>query len=240
MMEWLLNNLLFASVIFYIGAMTLWGHKKGFFRIAVSLLSLVITLSFSSMIFPSINSFIRENTGIEKGISNIMLENIGVDHISGEEMDKFEQEKAIDSLKLPKIIKDELIKNNDESVYNFLGADGFKNYLIKYISKTVLNIIIFVLASLVIWILLHILMEILDVFAKVPVIHGLNQIAGAVFGFTNALVVLWIVALFIGAMSGTSWGAEVVKQINANIFLKFIFDYNLVGIFMKGILFKIF
>ena len=82
MIKLVLNNMLFILVVTYIIFMTLRGHKKGFFRIAISTISIVITLFFSSIIFPKINSFIKENTAVENGISNIMLNNIGVENVS--------------------------------------------------------------------------------------------------------------------------------------------------------------
>lgn len=234
MIKLILNNMLFILVIVYIIFMTLRGHKKGFFRIAISTISIVITLFFSSIIFPKIDSFIKENTAVENGISNIMLNNIGVENVSiSDSNDEMEQEEAINSLSLPKNIKKALIRNNNSESYSVLGVQGFKEYLSKYVSETILNIIIFVIVSAVIWIVLHIVMEILDIFAKVPVIHGLNQILGALVGFSNALIILWILSLFVGALAGTPIGINIMQKIESNWLLSVIFDNNLISLFMQ-------
>ncbi|WP_373722486.1 CvpA family protein [Bacteroides heparinolyticus] len=221
--------------------MMLYGHKKGFFRLAVSMLSLLLTLAISSILFPSLHGFVKEKTGIESGIHQMLLDNIGMENISGDAVqDSRGQEEAIATLHIPKDMKKNISENNRSAIYELLGVEDFKEYVSKYISNVVLNIIVFVITCVLVWIILHILMEVLDVFAKIPVIHGLNQIAGAVLGLANGLMILWIIFLFIGAMSGTSWGAMLMESITKSSILSFIFDNNLLSTLMKKSLYGIF
>lgn len=239
MINFMQDNILFILVVAYIIFMTLRGHKRGFFRIAISMLSIIITLFFSSIIFPAINNYIKENTSIENGISKLMLENIGVENISAiNANDEISQAAAIDSLALPKNVKNALIKNNNSEIYALLGVDNFKEYISEYISETILNTIMFVIVFSVIWMILHILMEVLDIFSKIPVIHGLNQIAGAVIGFSNAIIILWILSLFVGAISGIPLGQSILAKIESNWFLSLIFNNNLISTYMKKILYE--
>ncbi len=241
MINYLLNNTLFIGVLFYIIIMTLSGHKRGLFRIAISTLSLILTLFLSGLFFPNINKIIKENTGIQNGIRNIMLNNIGVENISSiDAQSEEEQNELIESLNIPYNMKKALKNHNEKDIYEQLGVDNFKEYVARYTSSTILNIIMFVIVFVIIWIILHILMEVLDLFAKIPIIHGLNQIGGAFVGFANAIIILWILSLFLSTMVGTVIGSKIISQIEKNWLLSFIFNNNLLSLFMRKKLYGIF
>ena len=58
--------------------------------------------------------------------------------------------------------------------------------------------------------------------SKVPVIHGLNQIAGAAGGFIYAIFIVWLVFLFLGVSLSTSWGRDMLGAIESSFFLSFL------------------
>lgn len=241
MIDWCIDNALQIVVIAYIIFMLLRGHKRGFLKVALSMTAIVITLFLSSILLPKVNLYVKENTKIQEGIRNFMLDDIGIDNISADSSKSADmQENLILNLNLPKGVKEALIKNNTDSIYESLGVERFKDYVSKYIGDIILNRIIFVLLFAIIWILLHIFLEIADAFTKIPVINGLNQIFGAILGLINSLVILWILCLFISSISGTFWGMKIMEQINDKWFLKFIYDNNLLSYFMKQTLYGIF
>ena len=79
-------------------------------------------------------------------------------------------------------------------------------------------------------------MKVLDVFAKLPVIHGLNQIAGAVMGLGEGLFGLWAFFILLSCFAGTVWGRRLLELIYANVWLRFLYQYNMITWFLKSML----
>ena len=76
----------------------------------------------------------------------------------------------------------------------------------------------------------------LDLIAKLPILSGLNQIAGAVLGAAEALVFIWIACLVFTALSGTALGRGVLAQVEASVWLSWLYDHNMLTLMIFGIL----
>lgn len=74
------------------------------------------------------------------------------------------------------------------------GVEAFAGSLAVKISAVVSNILAFVAIFFVVFIVLKLLCLVLDVFAKLPVLNGINKAFGLVFGIVEALVLGVIIA----------------------------------------------
>ena len=53
---------------------------------------------------------------------------------------KEEQQKALENSSLPNVLKETLLENNNEGMYQMLGVDSFLGYVSKYLAGVVVNI----------------------------------------------------------------------------------------------------
>ena len=106
------------------------------------------------------------------------------------------------------------------------------DYLSRAVLRTVLGILLFFAVS----ILLRILMHVLDIFTRLPVVHGLNQIFGAFLGLAWGLVLVWTGFLVLGFFEGTVIGSGIRQIIDRVLWLKLLYDMNPVGMLLRGIL----
>ena len=132
----------------------------------------------------------------------------------------------IGALPLPAFIKEALIQNNNPAMYEALGITEFRAYVAAYITKMLLHALVFIILMIVVSLLLHLIAKALDLVARLPVLHTLNKLGGLIFGFVNAVIVLWLLCTFFTIISGSQLGKEIYRQINELEILKIIYDQN--------------
>lgn len=145
------------------------------------------------------------------------------------------QRRFIEEMPLPDALKELLIENNNDEVYQLLGVDAFAEYIGNYLANVIVNLIGFVILFVVIYITLKLLAGALNLVAKLPVLSGINQIAGALLGGLEGLFFLWLAFLPVTAFSASSWASAVLEQIEASPWLSFLYHYNPVSRLALGI-----
>ena len=66
----------------------------------------------------------------------------------------------------------------------------------------------------------------LDVLANLPLIGTVNKIGGAIVGFVQGLLIIWVACLVVTAFGDKAWAQETFSQINSNALLTFIYEKN--------------
>lgn len=229
-----------AAAVYLIG-MILYGHYRGFIRLAVSVAALVITLFAVRIAQPYVTDWLKNETpvyesivtGIEKaaGLDEAM-ENMPEDHVQ----EKAAERVVIEGLNLPEQLKGMLINNNNGEVYQTLGVNLFREYVSGYLADLILRFGVFAGMFMILFILLKILVVWLDLLAKLPILSGLNQIAGAILGGAEAMIFLWIICLILTVFSGTELGRAIMNQISASPWLSWIYDHNMLSVLAAGVL----
>ena len=206
-LEMLSGRWLEVAVAAYLIGMMLYGHYRGFIRIAVSVMSLFITLFAVRVAIPQTAEWLEHNTALYETMKESALKASGLD----EKMDEMAQtaglagkagERAvIESLEIPDQVKKLLIENNNGEVYQEMGVQIFEDYVGKYLADRVIRVIIFTVLFTVFYASLHIVIVWLNLLSRLPIIYGLNKIAGAVLGLTEALIFVWIGCLVLTLFS---------------------------------------
>ena len=198
----------------YLIGMMLYGHYRGFLRLAVSMAALLIALVGVRVMMPQVTAFLKENTGIHQWM---------------------EERTLIEEISLPQSIKDALIENNNEEIYQLLGVDRFIDYIGSFLADRIINTLAFIILFLVVYIAVRVLAHLLDIVAHLPVLSGMNQIAGAVLGLAMALFYFWIFCLVLNLFVSTDWGQYLINTIEATPWLSFLYRNNL----LSGILLSV-
>ena len=231
MKEFLTQYWLSVLIAVYLVGMTLYGHYRGFIRQAVSIVALVVSIAAVNLASPYVKDFLLQSeivqSAVRSGIESV-LEN-GVSLVPEQEGQPSAQRSYIESLELPEQLKGILIENNNNEVYELLGVDRFTDYLVSYIMEMIVSAISYVVVFLAVFILLHLLMRWLDLMVRLPILSGINQIAGAVLGLSQALIFIWLASVVLTIFATTSWGKAVFDQIEASAFLTFLYRNNLLA-----------
>lgn len=228
-----------AAGVFLIGMM-LYGHYRGFLRQCVSIGALVITLVVVKLATPYVTDVLKENTQIRNTVAQVLVNATGLDH-EGEEAEKAEetpayQRLAIEKLNIPQSVKDALIENNNHEVYSLLGVNRFIEYVSSYLAGILINAVSSVILFLLTFIVIQLLVRWLDLIARLPIISGLNQIAGAALGLAHGLLLLWVFFIVLDLCSATPLGGQLMSQVQSSKWLSLLYEYNLLNFIFQGII----
>lgn len=236
-MEFLAKHWLSVGTAVFLLAMVLYGHYRGFLRIAVSMVALIATLIIVRMGTPYMTNFLLQNTEIHAAVERGLLGISGAGEVSEEEVQlPAGQRMLIEHLNLPEQMKEALIENNNNEVYSLLGVDAFMDYIGAYLTNMVLNVVCSIILFLIVYIGIRLIMRWLDLLARLPILSGMNQIAGAVLGGVQGLLIIWILSLVVTVCSATVWGRAVLDQIEMTPWLFFLYKNNIFNWLVVGIL----
>lgn len=235
-MEIIMKHWLSLAAGIFLLAMMLYGHYRGFIRIGVALLSLVVNIACVRLATPYLTSFLMKNTELQQNMAKMIMNTIGLEEqLAGVQLPA-QQRMMIEQLKIPFQIKDLLLENNNTEIYRLLGVDTFFDYMGTYLAGIVLNLVASVILFTVIHWLLRLLVRWLNLIARLPLISGFNHIAGAVLGGVQGLLWLWGGCILVNLCSSTSWAAAVFQQIQSSFWLSYLYQNNLIDKIVVSIL----
>lgn len=139
---------------------------------------------------------------------------------------RIEQVRMIRSLPIPSFLQETMENYNNKEGYKKLGVTDFSGYISGFISNLLINILAFIVTSLVVWLIIRGVLSALDLFARFPILRQLNRLGGLVVGGIEGVFVCWLLFLIFSALSGTSFGAEVMRQIESSTLLRSLYDMN--------------
>ncbi len=222
-----MSNWLLILVIVLFAVLVIWGHYQGFFKMIVGLAAIAIAIAGTVLIGAPIAKKLCESdlrVKVEEKIEGFVTEYITEDL---ESLVGSAQDEAIDELPLPEILREILKRNNAGDVYKELGVKTFSEYLCRFLSRLVIYAAVCAVVFLVLLIATYVACFLLDIVAKLPILNGMNSLAGAAVGFVQALIYVWVFFLVVTACAGYDWGAECLKMIQDNTFLSFLYENNL-------------
>ena len=222
--------LLIVGAIFLISIIV--GYIRGFLKIAVSLAITVASIFLVMAISPHISGWLQESTAIEETVKNKLEgmielpEGVDAQTLSSVEIPREQQISLIEGAGLPSMIRDMLLENNNNEAYEALGVTNFVDYIGAYITKVIADILSFLIAWIIVTIIARILMGVIGIIDKLPVIGGLNKIAGAVVGAGIALIIVWILFILVTLLYNTTVGQACMTDIAASQILTKLYDGN--------------
>ena len=228
-------NWLFWAVIAFLAYHVIDGFCRGFIRKAVSAVSLIITLVLVTYLTPHITNFIQENTSLHEKLQEKCSE-----MFLNEEYDvdiKTDQVNLIENMDLPENIKEMLLENNNIEAYEILDVSDFGDYIGAYLANMIINALAYLISFLIIWTLLRMLLMAMDIVTKLPLLHGLNKLAGGVLGFVQGIVFVWIIFLLVSVLCNGNLGKQFFALIHENPFLLFLYNQNVIMKILFGLMF---
>lgn len=212
---------LLIGVVAFLALMMVYGYVRGLIKIVLSMAATIVTIVLATILTMPVASFI-EDSSVGKGMRESVNE-----IVSKAEIKEIEQ---IYELDFPKAILEPIAE----------GATNIKENLAEYIAQslthTIITALTFLVLVIVIYIIVRIVISVLDLVAKLPIINGVNKMAGGIIGLIQGLLFVWIGCLIVTACSDKEWAQEVFRQINDNSLLSFIYNNNLIVWLISSVL----
>ena len=134
-------------------------YKKGLVKLAVGLIAVLVAIILSVILYKPVSNLIIKNTGIDKKIENIIIENFSADTTDSGET---KYVGVIDYLE--KYAKDTANKTQNEIVYETAGTMAVK----------ITNIVVLLAIFIIIRAILLLLTFISDIITSLPLIKQFN------------------------------------------------------------------
>lgn len=218
-MNWLL--ILVAGVL--IGN-ALWGYKKGFMKVALSLVSWVAVLVVVYIGTPIMADIIKANTPIE----GIIEENFTMVINEAITSANFEDIAAA----LPQEVRELLDKSgilNNLNGGDVLPPDTAEKILESTgLAGSIISLLSAVVVAIVARIALLIAEFILGIAAKLPLIGPMDKLAGLGFGALKGLIWCWLILAIIGILALTGTNTELMALVHESEILTWLYDNNVI------------
>lgn len=142
------------------------GYKKGLIEVAFRLISFLIAIILSLMLYVPVSNYIIENTNIDEQIKTIIVNNINPEEVESEEKET--------SKEVPKIITDYINQTFTEVADT--AKDNVTEIVATNLSITAIKILTLILLFIVIRIMLTIVKFITNLISKLPIINSANKL----------------------------------------------------------------
>ena len=222
------------AVLALIAAACIMGFRKGFVKEIVSVFFMLISFLLVWAVNPYVNTFVKEYTPVYDTIQDkcqtMVSEQIG----NKKTLDKEEQNQVMENMELPDLLKNALVENNTAETYRYLAVSTFTEYISDSLAVVAVNGISFLISFVLSAAVIKLLGFILNVLTKLPVINGINKIAGAAVGGIKCIIFIWIAFLVLTLLCNTTLGQQGMALIQQDAFLNFLYSQNVfVKVFMS-------
>lgn len=179
---------------------TILGYCSGLIKTIWSVASIIIALMLSITLNPIVATVLQDTLNADSYLESVVDEKISdiADGISLETMTKQQEENYIQDLEIPEFLKNTLIEENTESIYNALGISSFKDYLVEKIVDFIIQILGYIIVFVLVFLLLRILGIVLNGLSKLPIIHGVNKITGGILGLLRGMLLALVIYKLFG------------------------------------------
>lgn len=228
-------NWLFWITVVFLGFHVIDGYRKGFIRKTVSAVSLILTLVLVTYLTPQITSFLQEHTSLYANLQEKCSE-----MFLDEDYDanvKTDQVLLIEHMELPENIKEMLLENNNTEAYDLLAVTGFYDYVGAYLANMILDTLAYLITFVLVFAGMKILLAALDIVTMLPILHGINKLAGGVLGMALGVLQVWLVFLLVSVLCSGDLGKMFFQLISENQFLLFLYEHNLIMNIVFGLIF---
>lgn len=211
------------------------GFRRGFVKEAVS--TFLVLLSFVGVWFvnPYVNTFIRENTPVYSEIQESVEEFAKEKTGRSGEPDEQEKQKILEEIGVPEMLAENILKNSSQEMYSYLAAQSFIEYISGYLATIVVNGLSFLLSFFLVTVSIRMVTYALNLIARLPVIHGVNKIAGGLLGGVKAILFIWVAMLILTIFCETSVGKAGFDMIEKDNMLRAMYENNILAKLFTGI-----
>lgn len=247
-MNWLAIVVLLTLVL-----STYCGYKKGFLRIAYSLVAWVLIFVFVSWSTPYLARYLTEHTKLADSIREKCEEHllaaaegsaetstgtatdVGAEALTGTDTDVgAEVSTGTDlgintdalaelGMNLPSALLEKL---QQQSAGDFLEQSGIYEAIAQTLTQYIIKAIAGLISLAVAVVLAFIIGRVLGLVSKIPIIHGINQGIGIFAGAVYGLLLVWVGMCIIALCIGSDAGRMLYSYVQENELLLLLYENN--------------
>lgn len=200
------NYIIDLVLIAIIALFTFIGYKRGLIKVAFGLVSFILAIAVSVLIYKPVSNFVINYTPIDDSIEEVITERLNSSDTTKEETENM----------VSNYYKN--IKNASTTVI----ADG--------ISKTIVNIGCILIVFIITKIILFFFRFAGDLISKLPLIKQFNSAGGFIYGLLKGFIIVYGLLALIAILSPIININNIIEIINKSIITNIMYNNNIIFI----------
>lgn len=208
-----------AITVAVLGGFAIWGACRGLFRTLTELLTMVVALVGAGLIAgalaapaarltaPLIEEHIRQQ--VDDAMTVQSSQQVQMPELDVEEDEGFEIADLLALMGLDEDVRDSLVEETQEKIAD--TGETIAVALVESVAQSLLYGVLFLLSFLILMVLLKLAIRALDLVLKLPGLHLVNSLGGAVVGLVEGALLAFL-AIWILRRLGVSFDTETVTQ----------------------------
>ncbi len=197
---------------------TFLGYKKGLIGVAFKIISFIIAIVITLILFKPISSIIINKTKIASTIEETINEKLSSIQITGGKIEE--------DTNLPKVLVNYI---NDEAsqMINQTG-ETIINTVSKNLTETAINVIVMIVIFIITRLLLIFAKAVLETVAELPIVKQFNEVGGVLYGLLRSLLIIYVVLALISLIIPVLNNTSILESINNTYITKMLYNNNLI------------
>lgn len=218
-------NFIDIVIIIFIGLTCLEGYRRGFIKTLFDTIGIIVAFFLSKQFYYIVEEFLLQHTKLYVKVHNFFeVKALGfteILHNGSKDIVSAFREKLNLPIELQHVIGSMFNNSTSTNIDNF---DIFVNN----ISVIVIRSISFLITFLVIYILLVIASNFINMLFKLPVLNITNKVFGAITGVAKSVVILYIIFALCSPIIGFVENNMVIEGIMKSESSKIFYDNNII------------
>ena len=207
------------------------GYINGLIKTILNLVLGIVTLVLVVLVSPRVCTFLQEQTPLPDYIQTktevIVIEQAEKKLQEGVSWEQLGAEAFVEELPFLPAMKDAVLESDLFHAQASLEIQQLASAVAGVIADKVIILIGYFSTFVVVFIALRIVAFVLDIIGRLPLINGINKMAGLAAGLAEGLVVVWILGIGLTLFSTTALGQSAAACVQESKFLSIVYGYNL-------------
>ena len=211
----------------------LLGYINGLIKTILNLVIGAVTLLLVLVLSPRVNAYLQTQTGlvdyIGGRVEGIVWEQVENMQKNGEAftLDAAGQQQLLENLPFLPTLKEALQENELVNGYADQGQEAFVSIVSSVAAGQIVILLAYFATFVVVFFVLRVMMLLLNVLEHLPLLHGINKLAGLAFGLAEGLLAVWLLGLVLTMAGTTQLGRSAAQCIGESPFLTAVYGNNL-------------
>ena len=227
------GNWLMVVTIVILAAGALLGYINGLIKTVLNLVIGAVTLVLVLLLSPRVSSYLQTQTSlpnyIESRVEAVVWEQAeGMLENSQEQiLDLAGQQKLVESLPFLPMLTETLLEKEAVNGYAEQGMEAFVAGISHIISDQIVVLLAYFATFLIVFFILRVAALLLNLLEHMPLLHGINKLAGLFFGLAEGLLAVWLLGLVLTLAGTSEISRSAARCIGENSFLAALYGNNL-------------
>lgn len=198
---------------------TFLGYKKGLIGVAFKILSFLIAIVITILLYKPIANYIINYTSLDDAISNTIVDKLSSTKIESGKVVKEESN-------LPEVVVDYINNGVEETVNQ--AKDNVVQIVAKNLSENVIYIISMIGIFIITKIALLFAKVLLEAVSELPIIKQFNETGGILYGILRGILLIYIILAILSFVLPMLNKTTILAYINQTVLTQMLYNHNLI------------